>query len=202
MGKGLSFRSKNHMWWVTTFALGPRNYWLTYAADSSSALFFLAWEIGVGRASLGDVALAGMSGYMLWGLSEYAFHRWLYHQRHGMLADAHRVHHEDPGALIAMPWFMITATVFGLWYLCSVILRLPSFAAGLAGWLVGSVWYGVVHHSHHHWATRIPWMRKLRVHHRIHHHFPEWNFGVTMRLWDNAFGTGYRKPKRQAQGKT
>ena len=26
-----------------------------------------------------------------------------------------------------------------------------------------------------------------------HHQFPEFNFGVTMRLWDNVFGTRYRK---------
>jgi hypothetical protein len=27
------------------------------------------------------------------------------------LGQGHRVHHEDPGVLIAMPWFMTTATV-------------------------------------------------------------------------------------------
>ena len=198
MGKGLFLRSKNQKWWVTTFALGPRNYWLTYAADSSSALLCLAWEIGVRRSPLGYVALTGVSGYMAWGLSEYAFHRWLYHQPHGMLADGHRIHHEDPVVLIAMPWFMIPTTIFGLWYLCSVMLRLPFFAAGLAGWLAGSVWYGVVHHSHHHWAMRNPWLRTLRVSHRIHHQFPEWDFGVTTRLWDRVFGTRYRKLKIHA----
>jgi hypothetical protein len=77
--------------------------------------------------------------------------------------EGHRIHHEDPLVLIAMAWFMIPTTVFGLWYLCSVMLRLPFFAAGLAGWLAGSVWYGVVHHSHHHWAMRIQWLRKLRT---------------------------------------
>jgi hypothetical protein len=62
MGRRLSLRSKNQTWWVTTFALGPKNYWLTYAADSSSALLCLAWEIGVRRSPLGYVALAGVSG--------------------------------------------------------------------------------------------------------------------------------------------
>ncbi len=192
MGERLFRSSTGQERLVAKFALGPRNYLPSYAADSSSALFFLVWEIGVRRAPLGDVALAGTSGYMMWGLSEYAFHRWVYHQRHGILGDAHRIHHEDPGALIAMPWFMTTTTVFGLWYLCSVMLHLPLFAACLAGWLAGSLWYGLVHHSHHHWATRNSWMRNLSVHHRIHHQFPEFNFGVTMRLWDKAFGTRYR----------
>jgi sterol desaturase/sphingolipid hydroxylase (fatty acid hydroxylase superfamily) len=193
IGESLSLSSERRRWWVTKFALGPKNYWPSYVADSSSALFFVAWEIGIRRSPLGDVALAGASGYMMWGFSEYAFHRWLYHQRHGILAEGHRVHHEDPVVLIAMPWFMTTATVLGLWYLCSVVLRLPLFSACVAGWLAGSLWYSLVHHSHHHWGIRNPWLRKLRAHHHIHHQCPEFNFGVTMRLWDIAFGTRYRE---------
>ena len=176
---------------MTNFALGRKNYWLSVVA-ASSAPFFLAWEIWVRHSPLGDVAVAGASGYMLWGLAEYAFHRWVYHQRHSILGDAHRIHHDDPGVLIAMPWFMTTTTVFGLWYLCAVVLRLPLSSAGLAGWLAGSVWYSLVHHSHHHWDIRQSSLRKLRAHHYIHHEFPEFNFGVTMRLWDNIFGTRYR----------
>jgi 4-hydroxysphinganine ceramide fatty acyl 2-hydroxylase len=179
-------------WLLTTFALGRTNYWLS-VADAPSASFFLAWEIWVRHAPLADVALAGASGYMLWGLSEYAFHRWVYHQRHGILRAGHRLHHEDPGMLIAMPWLMTGPTMFGLWYLCAVVLRLPLASACLAGWLVGSAWYSLVHHSHHHWDIRQSWFRTLRAHHRIHHQFPEFNFGVTMRLWDNVFSTRYRK---------
>jgi sterol desaturase/sphingolipid hydroxylase (fatty acid hydroxylase superfamily) len=28
----------------------------------------------------------------------------------------------------------------------------------------------------------------------VHHHFPDHNYGVTMRFWDIVFGTVYRKP--------
>jgi sterol desaturase/sphingolipid hydroxylase (fatty acid hydroxylase superfamily) len=94
--------------------------------------------------------------------------------------------------LIAMPWLLTAPTIFGLWYFCAVVLRLPLSSACLAGWPAGSVWYSLVHHSHHHWDIRTSWLCKLRAHHRIHHRFPEFNFGVTMRLWDNVFGTRYR----------
>jgi sterol desaturase/sphingolipid hydroxylase (fatty acid hydroxylase superfamily) len=198
MGRRLSLSSKSGKWLVTTFAVGPRNYRLSYAADSFSALLALAWEIRVRQSPLGYVALAGASGYMIWGLSEYAFHRWLYHRPHGILREGHRIHHEDPLVLIGLPWFMTPTFVLGLWYLCSVILRVPFFSACLAGWLVGGVWYSLVHHSHHHWGIRNPWLCKLKAYHRIHHRFPEFNFGVTMRVWDIAFGTRYRKPQIQA----
>jgi sterol desaturase/sphingolipid hydroxylase (fatty acid hydroxylase superfamily) len=91
-----------------------------------------------------------------------------------------------------MPWLMTGPTMFGLWYLCAVVLRLPLASACLAGWLAGSVWYSLVHHGLHHRDIRLSWFRTLRAHHRIHHQCPAFNFGVTMRLWDSAFGTRYR----------
>ena len=63
-------------WVLTTFASGRKNYWLSMA-DAPSASFSLAWEVSARHAPLADVALAGASGYMVWGLSEYAFHWWL-----------------------------------------------------------------------------------------------------------------------------
>ena len=44
----------------------------------------------------------------------------------------------------------------------------------------------------HHWSPGGAWMRGLRAHHRVHHKFPDCNFGVTMRLWDDVFGTRFR----------
>jgi sterol desaturase/sphingolipid hydroxylase (fatty acid hydroxylase superfamily) len=124
-----------------------------------------------------------------------AHHRWLYHRPDSILGDAHRIHHDAPRTLLAMPWFITTAAIFGLWYLGACVARISLLSAGIAGWLAGSVWYSVLYHSHHQWDIRIRWLRRLRTHHRIHHRFPTVNFGVTMRLWDSAVGTRYRRPR-------
>ena len=179
-------------WGMKKFALGAANYWFTFASDTASALFFLIWAFLAER-SPGTVLISFVIGYVIWGLSEYVFHRWIYHQPEGIFGEGHRIHHEEDLVLIAMPWFMTTGAVFALWYLLAVKLHLTLFSASLAGWLGGFVWYSIVHHSHHHWSLNGPVLRKLKAYHRVHHQFPDCNFGVTMRFWDGVFGTRYKR---------
>jgi len=180
-------------WGMRRFALGAKNYWFTFIADSATALFFLIWALREEHTYVPAILLASFAGYMFWGLSEYVFHRWIYHQPEGVFGDGHRIHHAQDLVLIAMPWFMTTMAMFGLWYLIAIKLHFPLFSGILSGWLAGFVWYSVVHHSHHHWNVENSWMRKLKAYHRIHHQFPEYNFGVTMRFWDLVFGTRYHR---------
>ena len=184
---------KAREWLLQNFALGVKNYWFTFVADSSCALFFLLWDLYANHLRPVYVLGAVFSGYLLWGLSEYIVHRWMYHHDDSIFGDGHRIHHEDAMVLIAMPWFMTTISVFSLWYLCAVALHIPNFSGCLAGWLAGFVWYSIVHHSHHHWNIQSSWMRKLKAYHRIHHQFPDRNYGVTMRFWDDVFRTRFHK---------
>jgi sterol desaturase/sphingolipid hydroxylase (fatty acid hydroxylase superfamily) len=180
-------------WLLEKYAKGKVNYWFTFCADSATAAFFLAWDFAHngGRPAWPVVAFA--LGFVLWGLTEYVFHRWIYHQPEGIFGEGHRLHHEEPRTLLAMPWFLTTLTVFGLWHLMARYLGVPGFSSLLAGWLSGFVFYSLVHHSHHHWNVRNGWIRRLKAYHRVHHHFPGFNYGVTVRFWDTVFGTRYRK---------
>lgn len=180
-------------WLLNTFAMGTANYWLAFVADFTTALFFLGWDATHGASPL-EVAGAFGIGFLLWGLTEYAFHRWIYHQPKGIFGEGHRIHHTEAETLIAMPWFITTSAMFAIWYLVSVRLGAQAIASIVAGWLVGFVWYSLVHHSHHHWNIPGAWIRRLKAYHRVHHHFPDHNYGVTMRFWDIVFGTVYRKP--------
>lgn len=194
MGKTAVYGSDTRSWLLKRFAMGTINYWLAFVADTASALFFLVWEFLARPMHPILVATAVVGGYLIWTLTEYVFHRWVYHQEEGIFSEGHRIHHTEAMVLIAMPWAMTTLTVFGLWHFLSQMLKVPYFSAALSGWLAGFVFYSVVHHSHHHWNLRNVWFRKLKAYHRIHHHFPNYNYGVTMRFWDLAFGTRYRKP--------
>ncbi|MEO6097893.1 MAG: sterol desaturase family protein [Fibrobacteria bacterium] len=156
-------------------------------------MFFLYWELYVNHGRILTTVAMFVLGFVLWGLTEYVFHRWVYHQDEGIFGDGHRIHHTQAETLIAMPWFMTTMTMFILWYLAGHTLGIPYFSSVLAGWLVGFVWYSLVHHSHHHWAIRGSWIRRLKAYHRVHHQFPDHNYGVTMRMWDIVFRTQYRK---------
>ena len=145
--KGLGINTKTRAWLLDKFVMSAKNYWFTFLADFLTAFFFLGWEFQVRHSPFGWVALAGVLGFVLWGFSEYAFHRWIYHQPEGIFGDGHRIHHEGPLVLVAMPWFMTTLTMVAIWYPCAELLNIPYFSAVLAGWLAGFVWYSLVHHG-------------------------------------------------------
>ncbi len=179
-------------WLLETFAKGTTNYWLAFIADFSTGIFLVGWQFTHGVSPL-MIALGFVVGVLLWGFTEYAFHRWIYHQPQGIFGEGHRIHHTEAETLIAMPWFITTSAMFAIWYL-SQRLGATWFAGMESGWLEGFVWYSLVHHSHHHWNARTGWMRRLKAYHRVHHHFPDRNYGVTMRVWDVVFGTRFQKP--------
>jgi sterol desaturase/sphingolipid hydroxylase (fatty acid hydroxylase superfamily) len=192
MRKRFATATETRDWLLDTFAMGTANYWIAFLADFTTGLFFIGWELAHG-ASPFLVGMAFLAGFMLWGITEYAFHRWIYHQPEGIFGEGHRIHHTEAQTLIAMPWFITTATMFSIWYLVTVRMGVAGLASVVAGWLVGFVWYSLVHHSHHHWNISNGWVRRLKAYHRVHHHFPETNYGVTMRFWDVVFRTQFRK---------
>ncbi len=185
--------ARSPSWLLTQFAMGRKNYWFTFFADSCNSIFFLIWAW---RALSGHPWLVLSSlffGFQLWGLTEYIFHRWVYHHEKGVFGEGHAFHHTQATLLIAMPWFITSSTVFATWYVIGVRLGFPLYAGLLSGWLAGFVWYSWVHHTHHHYQFDSVWFRRLKAYHRIHHHFPEYNYGVTMRFWDLVFGTKFQK---------
>jgi sterol desaturase/sphingolipid hydroxylase (fatty acid hydroxylase superfamily) len=184
---------------LVRLASGPGNYWTGFVSDPLTVAFFLFWEATVLRSNPLALSLSLVAGLMSFSLAEYAFHRWVYHKGRTSARAGHKKHHESPGALIAMPWFIVTASMAGVWYLFAYRLRFHFVLSFMAGFLAGFVVYGIFHHVHHHYRLKNPWYRKLRAHHLVHHQHPEANFGVTSRFWDRVFGTMYRKePKMTA----
>ena len=174
------------------FAQGRINYWVSFGSDSAMTAFFLAWDVHADPLAWPATLLLFASGFVLWGFSEYVFHRWAYHQKRGIFGAGHQMHHEEEKAYVAMPWFVSALAITAVWYVVAIALDVRGFSGFLAGWMAGFVLYSWVHHAHHHWSPGGAWMRGLRAHHRVHHKFPDCNFGVTMRLWDDVFGTRFR----------
>jgi len=169
------------------------NYWISFISDPVAILFFIFWEATILRSSILALTISSGAGLLSWSLLEYVFHRWVYHKGRTPAHVGHRMHHESPKMLIAMPWFIVTAFLAGVWYIFAYCLQFHLILSFMAGLTTGFVFYGAFHHIHHHFHFKNIWYRKLRAHHFIHHQFPDVNFGVTSRLWDHVFGTTYRK---------
>lgn len=189
-------RSRAQELFLSTFARGKLNYVLSFASDASVVVLFLGWAVHAWTGNPWLIPLFAASGLAVWGLSEYAFHRWLYHQDEGIFREGHAMHHAAERAPVALPWFVSTAALLALWYAVTQVLRLPALAAFFAGWMTGSVYYSWMHHAMHHWTLRGRWLRRMQARHRIHHRFPGTNYGVTTQVWDRVFGTDFNRASR------
>jgi len=178
---------------LVSLASGRGNYWMGFVSDPLIVVFFLFWEAVILRSNILVLSLSLGAGLLSFSPAEYAFHRWVYHKGRTAARVGHKKHHESPEALIAMPWFIVTAFMAGVWYLFAYRLQFHFILSFMAGFLAGFVLYGIFHHLHHHFHFKNQRYRRLRAHHLIHHHHPDVNFGVTSRLWDHVFGTTYRK---------
>ena len=182
-----------HEWLLKRFSGGASNYWSSYVADVCIAFLFMAWEVFVWHSHPGHVIAGRIAGFLGFTLSEYVLHRWAYHRFRGFIQNLHSVHHVEPQGLIATPWVLTTVLFVGFWCLIRILTRGSFYPAMFSGWQIGIVWYGFVHHSHHHWDVKNAWIRKVKVHHLVHHKFPDSNFGISSRFWDTVFGTRYRR---------
>jgi len=183
---------------IARLGVGPANYWLTFISDPLTVVFFIFWELVILRSRPWMVLLTFATGLASWTFIEYAFHRWVYHKGRTAAHAGHLVHHESPETLIAMPWFVVTAAFGGLWYLTTQLAQVHHVLSILAGILLGFVIYGLFHHVLHRFDFQSRWYRRLRAHHTIHHRFPNVNFGVTSRFWDQMLRTTHLNRSRRA----
>ena len=93
--------------WILRMSESKTNYWGTYAVDLGLMTFFLMWDSRVMHTGLASIAAFYALGLLAWTLTEYVFHRWVYHLEFGWLfSHGHDRHHEDPTSYTAMPLFV------------------------------------------------------------------------------------------------
>ncbi len=144
-----------------------------------------------------------MVGLILWTLTEYGLHRFVFHFKprnqwqERLVFLFHGIHHAQPmvkSRLVMPPVVSIPlALLFYNLYLF-IIGRLlgqphwvyPLFAAFLAGYLL----YDLTHYSIHHFDLKSTYLKMVRRNHMLHHwKTQDKRFGVTNTFWDFCFGT-------------
>jgi sterol desaturase/sphingolipid hydroxylase (fatty acid hydroxylase superfamily) len=176
------------------------NYWFGYVANLSLVVWLVSHAWHSGRLVLGIswFVFLALVGLLSWTLTEYLLHRYVYHAWRSFLSLGHALHHEEPQALIGVPWYLTTILLIGVF----ALLALP-FRASVVGVVMGFNWLGYIfycicHHGSHHWNTKRGWLQRMKRHHLAHHGHPEYNWGFTSPIWDLVFRTYYRGPVRRA----
>ncbi|MEZ5382708.1 MAG: sterol desaturase family protein [Microthrixaceae bacterium] len=149
--------------------------------------------------------IAGFAGgWIAWTLAEYLLHRFAMHalSGRGIMSREHLEHHVGStwsfSSTHLLSWAgMLLVGCAGLMPLVRLAGVTWSVAVSVSvGWAVGYFFYEFVHMRAHLAAPTGAYSRWVRRHH-FHHHFgrPKFNHGVSVGVWDHAFGT-YERPER------
>jgi hypothetical protein len=146
-------------------------------------------------ASIRSTTLAALAGAASWTATEYGLHRFAMHEMRGrgMASVEHLQHHADVTYFAPASKKLISAaaTTAVAWPLATALSGRRRATAFTAGLITTYFAYEVAHRRTHTHPPTNRYGRWARRNH-MHHHFgaPMRNFGVTVSLWDRAFGTG------------
>jgi len=165
----------------------------------SPVILFLLWRtFFVHHLPAAGVAGWAVAGLIVWTLTEYCAHRFLFHFPAKRRATKyavylfHGVHHDAPQdkTRLVMPPAGAIVLAFLFFGLFSIFVPSPWIEPFFAFWLAGYLTYDYIHYATHHFRMRGRVPRFLKRYH-MQHHFQksDAHFGVSSPLWDYVFGT-------------
>lgn len=167
------------------------NYWFGYVSNITLVTWLAsrAFTGGASKLSAAQWASTIVGGLLLWTLLEYFLHKWLYHDIESPIRDGHFIHHDEPMALLGVPWYLTVVVIVAVYYGLSYIANPAITGAVMAFTWLGYIGYCAMHHALHHARWNNRWFMNLRRHHLLHHAKDNVNWGITTNLWDRVFRT-------------
>lgn len=180
----------------------PRVPAIVYGPIVVAMLGWALWH----SAGVATIAAGFVGGYLIWTLTEYFGHRFLFHFKFpGRFGERlhflmHGVHHDYPSdpLRLVMPVLMSAPIMALALLVASAIFPQALQAPVLAGFIAGYIAYDTVHFLLHHSRSQNPTFLRLKRLHMLHHFTDSTRcYGVAAPWWDNVFGTQWRKPAAQ-----
>ena len=171
-------------------------------------IFFLARALveGPAQAPATTVLTTYIAGFLVWTLSEYLLHRFVFHYEPGApwLQRAwyliHGVHHEQPQCktrlvmppILSIPLAMLFYALFQV--VVGVLLGMPRLSGpAFSGFVTGYLCYDMMHYAIHHFSMKHgAWLWLKQYHLRHHYKDDHVGYGISSPLWDHVFRTTRR----------
>jgi len=164
-------------------------------------LGYVGFSVMTANLMLGAIA----TGYVVWTLSEYFGHRYLFHwefpgrlgaRLHFLIHGVHHVHPNDPLRLV-MPILLSGPLMLAAFGVGRLIFPEPFLYGVLAGFLAGYLSYDMTHYYIHHAEPKTRLGMTVRRLHMLHHFRDATKgFGVSVPWLDYVFATAYRAERR------
>jgi sterol desaturase/sphingolipid hydroxylase (fatty acid hydroxylase superfamily) len=170
------------------------NYWFGYVANLSLSAWLASQAFYGGQSLLSGIEWIAYAvlGVFLWSFTEYLVHRFGYHEIDSFFSLGHKLHHEDPKALIGVPWWVTAIVLVGIYYGIAALFDPSAVGALMCFFWLGYIFYCITHHAIHHWSFNNAWFKARKRNHLLHHYHDDVNIGIWTNLWDHVLGT-YRK---------
>jgi len=168
--------------------------------------YFLYQATETAGVSVGAIAIMFGAGLLVWTLTEYILHRYVFHYEpkssigkrlHFLL---HGIHHDYPNdslRLVMPP--VVSLPLAAIFYFSFLFVMGSTYLPGFfAGFIVGYLFYDMIHYATHHAPMKSKAGLRLKHHHMRHHYqTDDFNYGVSSPLWDFVFRT-YREKEESA----
>ena len=139
---------------------------------------------------------------MYWTLYEYIFHRYLLHsENHWMPSHPlgyalqyllHGIHHSFPHDKFHLVFPIVPGFIILNIILVPINIYAPEEVRGFisSGFLLGYLWYDMVHYWFHASSPSSGYLKYLKHHHMLHHYRNgQQSFGISSTFWDHVFFT-------------
>jgi sterol desaturase/sphingolipid hydroxylase (fatty acid hydroxylase superfamily) len=169
-------------------------------------IIFFSVKAFAHNASLISFAGFFILGLLVWTVTEYVLHRFIFHyvpkSKWGLRIHFifHGVHHDYPrdARRLVMPPSASVPLAIGFYFLFTLVFHdkahLFSFFPGfIAGYLV----YDMTHYALHHYNFKSPFWKKIKQHHMLHHYEDSTKgYGVSSPLWDRILNSDFPKKRK------
>ena len=166
------------------------------------ALWLIWRSFAVHQLALWPVLGIGFLGLVVWTITEYCLHRYLFHfparSKVGkwLVYLFHGNHHDDPKdkTRLVMPPAGAILIMAVLYLLFGLVVPAPWIEPFCAFFIIGYLIYDYIHYSTHHFPMRNPVAKYLKHYHLKHHYSGEGGrYGVSSPLWDKLLNTAGKK---------
>ncbi|MBE5074534.1 sterol desaturase family protein [Erythrobacteraceae bacterium E2-1 Yellow Sea] len=172
--------------------ISPRTFIVAWCV----VLPLIAWT-GWGFTDLAHAIGLTLAGLLIWGVTEYSLHRYIFHWKiqwppmRWVVFLIHGNHHASPNDPMRnlMPLVVSLPIALAVWSGSRAVLG-PEGAFMALGFLTGYVIYDTIHYACHQVQLNGGWFKTLKQHHMRHHYVDEnRNFSISVIFWDRVFGT-------------